>query len=237
MHRLGFLPTQLDALIQVIRVRPWIRVASAFSHLAASDNPLHDDFTGMQIAAFQDCCQKLESGLGYSFIKHICNSAAVKRFPDAQFDMVRLGIGLYGISSDQSMQQLLQHVSTFKSVVSQVKSVKQGDTIGYERKGIARTDMEIAIVPIGYADGLKRQMGNSRGTLFVGGTLRPVIGNISMDMCAVDVTGMNVKVGDEVVVFGKEKPVMDLAREMDTIPYEVLTSVSHRVKRVYFQGG
>ncbi|MFO7999534.1 MAG: alanine racemase C-terminal domain-containing protein, partial [Bacteroidales bacterium] len=178
---------------------------------------------------------QLQTALGYPFIRHICNSAAVSRFPQAQLDMVRLGIGLYGISPDPLVQKMLRHVSTFKSIVSQVKRIEKGQTVGYSRAWVALQDTEIAIIPVGYADGLNRRLGNGRGQLLVNGKRAAIVGNISMDSCALDVTGLGVKPGDEVIVFGPERPVTDFAGDLETIPYEVLTSVSQRVKRVYFQ--
>lgn len=236
MHRLGFMAEELDELTAVLLENPSIRVASVFSHLAASDDPEHDAFTISQINLFKQLCLQLEGKLGYSFIKHIANSAAISRFPDAQLDMVRPGIGLYGVSGDPTIQQLLQHVSTLRSVVSQVKRIRKGSSIGYGRKTIAVDDIEIAIVPIGYADGLNRRLGNGRGKLMVKGKKATILGNISMDMCTIDVSALDVKEGDEVIIFGKDMPVSEMAKELDTIPYEVLTSVSHRVKRVYYQG-
>lgn len=236
MHRLGFLAEELDKLTGVLLENPVIRVASVFSHLAASDDPEHDAFSVSQINLFNQLCLQIETTLGYPFLKHIANSAAISRFPDAHLDMVRPGIGLYGISADPKIQQLLQHVSSLRSVVSQVKRIRKGNSIGYGRKAIAEEDIEIAIVPIGYADGLNRRLGNGRGKLMVKGKKVPILGNISMDMCAIDVSALDVKEGDEVIVFGKEMPVSEMAAELGTIPYEVLTSVSHRVKRVYYQG-
>lgn len=235
MHRLGFLPGETDELIDILTRHPHIKVASVFSHLAASEDERHDAFTREQIERFTDMCDKLEKALGYGFLRHICNSAAVSRFPEAHFDMVRAGIGLYGVTGDPDLQPLLQHVGTFRSVVSQVKRVKAGETIGYGRAGVAYTDMEIAIIPVGYADGLNRRLGNGRGKLLVKGHYAPIVGNINMDMCTVDVTGKMVQEGDDVVIFGADMPVTELARDMNTIPYEVLTAVSQRVKRVFFQ--
>jgi len=235
MHRLGFLPGELDELVEVLNGNPLIRVASVFSHLAASDDPAHDDFTRRQIAAFSDMCQKLQKVLGYQFLRHISNSAAITRFPEAQFDIVRLGIGLYGVSSETALQDLLQHVSTFRSVVSQVKQIPSGESIGYSRAARTFHDTEIAIVPVGYADGLNRRLSNGIGHLFIKGHKVPIVGQISMDMCAVDVTGLAVSEGEEVIIFGEELPIAEVARALETIPYEVLTSVSQRVKRVYFQ--
>jgi Alr-MurF fusion protein len=236
MHRLGFQPDQLSELIDILKKNPAIKVESVFSHFAGSDDPMLDDFSHEQITVFSESCNKLGRALGYNFLRHMSNSAGIIRFPEAHFDMVRLGIGLYGISNLAGMQDLLQHVSTFKSVISQIKHIQQGQSIGYNRRAIAERDMVIAIVPVGYADGLRRQLGNGVGSLMVSGQKRPLVGDISMDMCAIDITGMNVKTGDEVIIFGNERSVAELARDMNTIPYEVLTSVSSRVKRVYYQG-
>lgn len=235
MHRLGFLPHQTDELTRLIAGSPAVRVASVFSHLAASDDPVHDAFTRYQIDLFEQVCAEMEAALGYSFIRHICNSSAISRFPGAHFDMVRPGIGLYGVSNDPVVQPLLQNVSTFRSVVSQVKQIRKGETVGYDRALVAGEDMTIAIVPVGYADGLDRRLGNGMGCLLAGGKRVPIVGNISMDMCAIDVTRVGVQEGDEVIVFGDDLSVKEVARKLDTIPYEVLTSVSRRVKRVYYQ--
>lgn len=235
MHRLGFLPGELDELIAKLTENPQIRVSSVFSHLAASDDEIQDDFTRQQISEFQQMSQKIREGLAYDFHRHISNSAAITRFPEAQFDMVRLGIGLYGVSAEPAMQGLLHHVSTFRSVVSQVKRIPAGESIGYNRAALTDREVEIAIVPVGYADGLNRHLSNGAGSLMVRGHRTPIVGNISMDMCTIDVTGLNVKEGEEVIIFGAELPVTEMARALNTIPYEVLTSISQRVKRVYFQ--
>ncbi len=235
MHRLGFLPHQADELTGLLAANPAVRVASVFSHLAASDDPVHDAFTRYQIDLFEQVCADMEAALGYSFIRHICNSSAISRFPGAHFDMVRPGIGLYGVSNDPVVQPLLRNVSTFRSVVSQVKQIRKGETVGYDRALVAGEDMMIAIVPVGYADGLDRRLGNGRGCLLAGGKRVPTVGNISMDMCAIDVTRVGVREGDEVIVFGDDLSVKEVARKLGTIPYEVLTSVSRRVKRVYYQ--
>ncbi len=235
MHRLGFVPNEVHDLITVFRNNPHLHVASVFSHLAASEESSHDAFTRKQIAQFEQSCRALENALGYPFLRHICNSAGISRFPEAHFDMVRLGIGLYGISGDPGVQSLLHHVSTFRSVVSQVKTLSQGDTVGYGRAGMVIDHMEIAIVPVGYADGLNRRLGNGRGSLLVKGHRAPIVGNVSMDMCAIDVTGLHAKEGDEVIVFGEGLPAEEMAAVLDTIPYEVFTSISQRVKRIYYQ--
>jgi Alr-MurF fusion protein len=236
MHRLGFLPEEIDSLGAFLIASQGIRVASVFSHLAASEDPRHDDFSVSQIELFKQLCVQLKNLIGYPFLEHISNSSAISRFPGAHFDMVRAGIGLYGVTGDPKVQQLLQHVSTFRSVVSQVKKIRKGSSIGYGRNVFTEGDLEVAIVPVGYADGLNRSLGNGRGKLIVKGKKVPTIGNISMDMCAIDVSGIGVKEGDEVIIFGKEQPVTEIADALGTIPYEVFTSVSQRVKRVYYQG-
>jgi Alr-MurF fusion protein len=235
MHRLGFLPHQVPQLLELLQAEKGLKVSSVFSHFAASGESDHDPFTREQLQRFLEVCTQLEKGLGQQITRHICNSSAVSRFPEAHLDMVRLGIGLYGVSQESGLQSLLRNVSTFRSVVSQVKAIPKGQTIGYSRAWKAAHDMEVAIVPVGYADGLSRRLGNGQGRLLVGGRSCMIVGNVSMDSCAVDVTGLGVKPGDGVEVFGPNHPVAEFARDMDTIPYEVLTSVSQRVKRVYFQ--
>ncbi|MFP4024528.1 MAG: bifunctional UDP-N-acetylmuramoyl-tripeptide:D-alanyl-D-alanine ligase/alanine racemase [Thiohalospira sp.] len=233
MHRLGFMKHDINQLIDEIKERKFIKIRSVFSHLAASDEDAHDSFTREQIDLFDSFSNKIIQALDYPILRHISNSAGIERFPEAQFDMVRLGIGLYGISATN--QEQLATVSTLKSTVIQTKQVVKDETIGYSRKARAQNDMTIAIVPVGYADGLNRKLGNGRGKLFINGFLVPIVGNICMDMCMVDITGCNIHEGDEVIVFGKEQSVIELANMLETIPYEIFTSVSTRVKRVYFQ--
>ncbi len=235
MHRLGFMAGELDTLIETLNNHPALKVASSFSHLAGSDKPEFDDFTREQISVFEKMICHLSGGLGYDFPGHIANSTAIHRFPEAQMDMVRLGIGLYGVDGGKDVQPLLKNVTTFKSVVSQVKQVPGGETVGYNRSGKTERDTTIAIVPVGYADGFSRQLGNGKGKLLINGRLVPTIGDVSMDMCAVDVTGLGVVPGDEVIIFGKELPVDILAQQLGTIPYEIFTSIANRVKRVYYK--
>ncbi len=236
MHRLGFLPDEVPILAQRLRHLPQIRVASVFSHFAASEDARQDQFTLEQLNKFDVACNTLSEALGYMFLRHISNSAAARRFPEAHLDMVRLGIGLYGIGPDDYLSDLLRPVGTFRSIVSQVKTVAAGGSIGYGRNVLTHQPMQIAIVPVGYADGLNRKLGNGRGKLLINGSLCPIVGSISMDMCCADVSNISCSPGDQVIVFGPGRPVTDIARELETIPYEVLTSVSHRVKRVYYQG-
>ncbi|MFW5708108.1 MAG: bifunctional UDP-N-acetylmuramoyl-tripeptide:D-alanyl-D-alanine ligase/alanine racemase [Bacteroidota bacterium] len=234
MHRLGFMEEELDEMCQILKDCPAIKVESVFSHLAASDRSEFDAFTKLQVSRFEIMCEYISQSLGYSFIRHIANSAAISRFPDAHFDMVRVGIGLYGVDASPQIAELLQHVTTFRSVVSQVKNVKPGESVGYNRSAMLQRQTRVAIVPVGYADGLSRKLGNGNAYMLVGGQKAPTLGNISMDMCALDVTGLQVNEGDEVVIFGEHLPVEELARKMDTIPYEVFTSIPPRVKRIYF---
>lgn len=233
MHRLGFVEDELNTLLELLDKSKHLKVSTIFSHLAASDDVTHDDFTKQQIKLFEQHSNKLIKKLGYKVTRHILNSAGIERFPEAQFEMVRLGIGLYGISAMH--QENLQTVSTLKSTVIQVKQVKKDQTVGYNRKGIAHDDMTIAVIPIGYADGLNRWLSNGNGKLYINGCYLPIVGNICMDMCMVDITGCNVHEGDEVIVFGKERSVIELANTLKTIPYEIFTGVSSRVKRVYYQ--
>ncbi|MFH1320391.1 MAG: bifunctional UDP-N-acetylmuramoyl-tripeptide:D-alanyl-D-alanine ligase/alanine racemase [Bacteroidota bacterium] len=239
MHRLGFAECELDELINRIKGIRNIYIKSIFSHLAASEESEHDDFTKSQIEQFTRLSDIIISRFDYSIFRHLLNSAGVSRFPEAQFDMVRLGIGLYGILSCRDainrVSTELLNVSTLKSSISQIKVVPANDTIGYGRKGTAQRDMKIAIVPIGYADGLSRKLSNGKGKIFVNGRFAPITGDICMDMCMIDITDIPANEGDEVIIFGKDYPITEFAKDMETIPYEVLTSVSGRVKRVYYQ--
>lgn len=233
MHRLGFYASDAEELISWLKKMPLLKVKSVFSHLAGSDEERHDEFTLGQLRLFDFFCKEIENGLGYGFIRHILNSAGVERFPDYQFEMVRLGIGLYGFSSIGESE--LQNVLTLKTYVSQIKEVEKGGTIGYGRKGSVREGGRIAILPIGYADGLNRGLSNGKGKVRIGNALVPIVGSICMDSCMVDVSDIKVKEGDEVIVFGDSPTVMDVADALNTIPYEVLTGINRRVKRVYYR--
>lgn len=235
MHRLGFDEEEVNELIVRISNNKNLIIKSIFSHLAASDESDHDDFTWQQIKKLNVISEKIKSYFNYPIIKHILNSAGISRFPDAQFEMVRLGIGLYGIGANATEQTQLQNVSTLKSSISQIKNISAKETIGYSRKGIATRDMQIATVPIGYADGLSRKLSNGKGKMIVKGKEAPIIGNVCMDMCMIDITDIQVNENDEVIIFGDLNPIADVAKDIGTIPYEVLTNVSRRVKRVYFQ--
>ena len=234
MHRLGFVPSEADMLIAFLKAQPCLNVKSILSHLAASESEEHQDYTIKQVDIFKEIATQLSESLGYPIIKHIANTAAISKWPDAQFDMVRLGIGLYGLASLASEKTVLQNVATLKTTITQIKSLKKGDTIGYGRSGVMHRDGKIAIVKIGYADGYPRALGNGLGYMSINGNLVPTIGHICMDMCMLDVTDLEISEGDDVNVFGEEISIYDLAKQLNTIPYEIISNLSQRIKRVYF---
>ena len=235
MHRLGFEDFEIETLCDLLEENRYVKVQSVFSHFVASDAKEHDDFTRKQIKRFERDYIKIEKALGYKVIKHIANTGGIIRWPSAQFDMVRLGIGLYGIDVSVPIESnALQPIATLKTSVSQVRKVQANDTIGYNRNGKLSKTGRIATVRIGYADGYLRAFGNGVGKMLIKGVLVPTVGNISMDMCTLDVSNVDVREGDEVIVFNDELRIEELAREIDTIPYEILTNISQRVKRVYF---
>lgn len=233
MHRLGFEPEEMDQLIQYLQQCNQVKVKSVFTHLAGADDEHLDEFTHQQMQTFTFCTQQFTKSFAHPILRHILNSAGIERFPAYQLDMVRLGIGHYGVSALPDVH--LQQVCTLKTIVLQLKKVKAGETVGYNRNGKVETDKLIAILPIGYADGYDRKLSNGLGEVYVQGQYAPVIGNISMDLTAVDVTGIDVSEGDVVEIFGDHITISALAKKLNTIPYEILTSVSKRVKRVYFQ--
>ena len=235
MHRLGFSRDDLNELIFILKENKNLTVKSIFSHLAASDEPEQDEYTRAQCDLFAELTDILRKDLGIDPILHIANSAAIIRFPEYHFDMVRLGIGLYGLGPGKIDTYNLKPVSTLKTIISQIQHLKPGDTVGYGRRGKINTPSSIATIAIGYADGFSRSFSNGKGKVFVNGSLVPVIGNVCMDMCMIDVTGVAVKEGDEVIIFGKENSITDLAASINTIPYEILTSISERVKRIYLK--
>ena len=232
MHRLGFMPDELPALEEFLRAHDEIHVKSVYSHLAAAEDPAEDEFTLSQIRLFEKGAAELSGILGYRPMWHVLNSAGIERFPQYQFDMVRLGIGIYGISALPGVR--LDPVASLKVKVLQVKKLRPGDgTIGYGRRGhIAPEGTEIATIPVGYADGIDRHLGCGAASFSVNGHRAPTIGNICMDMCMLDVSGLGVKVGDTVTIFGKDPTISELAGILGTIPYEILTSVPHRIERI-----
>ena len=235
MHRLGFSPSQMDELSGILLTDDSpLQVRSIFSHLACSEDPAMDGFTRHQISQFREGSSRLKQLLGdESILCHILNSSGITRFTEAQMDMVRLGIGLYGISPEADVQRMLSPVSKLKTRISQLKDIPAGDSVGYNRRWIAERDSRIAIIPIGYADGLSRHLGYGHGHFEINGKEAPVIGSICMDMCFVDVTDIECAEGDDVVVFGSPQSLCQMADAAGTIPYEILTAVSPRVKRVY----
>jgi len=235
MRRLGFEETDLSELIVRLKNNKQVKVASVFSHLVASEDQEHDVFTREQIKLFDEMSSSLISHFSYPIMKHILNSSGILRFPEAQFNMVRLGIGLHGVASSAQEQRQLQMVATLKTTISQVRQVKAGETIGYSRKGVAAKDMTVATVGIGYADGLNRKLGNGVGKMYLSDQFAAIVGSICMDMTMIDISGIpGAKEGTEVIVFGEKPSILDISTQLDTIPYEVLTGISERVKRIYF---
>ncbi len=235
MNRLGFQEKSVSALIAELKYHDLVRVATVFSHLAASDEPQMDKFTIKQLEQFERISSDLAKELGYEIKRHILNSSGILRFPKYQYDYVRLGIGLYGVDSSHTIQSQLVTIGTLKTSVSQVKLLEKEETVGYGRKGVLQHKTKIAVIAIGYADGFDRRFSNGIGEVFIRGKKAPVIGNVCMDMCMVDVTHIpNVSEGDEVEVYGKNISVIEAAQKIGTIPYELLTKISRRVRRVYY---
>ena len=234
MKRLGFdNPEELKKVTSYIRARETMYIRSVFSHLAVSDDPANDQFTNLQFNSFREYCDIVTESFNYKILRHILNSSGIERFPEMELEMVRLGIGLYGASPNVPHE--LQNVATLKTTISQVRTVEPGETIGYGRKGIAQQAMTIAILPIGYADGLNRRLSNGVGKVLISGVKVPIVGTICMDMCMVDITGVNASEGDRAIIFGEDLPVNEVASTLGTISYEILTSIGQRVKRVYFK--
>ncbi len=235
MHRLGFQEPELARLIDALcRHSDRIEVRSVFTHLAAADDPAFNSFTESQLDAFDNMASKIEAALGYKVIRHALNSAGIIRFAHRQMDMARLGIGLYGVDASGAYQQSLLPVSTLKTTISQIKVIAPGETVGYSRKGEVNKPTKIGTIAIGYADGYDRRFGNGVGEVLVNNTLCPVIGNVCMDMCMIDLTGVEAREGDPVVVFGEKPSITDCASAIGTIPYEILTGVGERVKRIFY---
>ena len=236
MNRLGFLKEQLPALINLLQSQDAITPASVFSHLSVADEPLQDEYTLKQFNYFDKCCNMLQAGFKHHIMRHILNTTGIVRFPEYQFDMVRVGIGLHGIATvNDGAEAELQPSSSLHSVIISLKELPAGTSVGYGRKGRLERDSRIATIPIGYADGFSRCFGNGNAKLWINGTLCPTIGNVCMDLCMVDVTDAQCSVGDNVEIFGNHIPVENLAEARGTIPYEILTSISNRVKRVYYR--
>ena len=233
MHRLGFAPEEMPRLVSCLKEQDAVIARSVFSHLAGSDSAQFDAFTRQQIESFERAAAQLQAAFPHRILRHICNTAGIERFPGAQFDMVRLGIGLYGINPINN--SIINNVNTLKTTILQIRDVPQEDTVGYSRRGRLTRPSRIAAIPIGYADGLNRHLGVGRTYCLVNGQRAPYVGNICMDVCMIDVTDIPCHEGDTVEIFGDHLPITVLSDALDTIPYEVLTNISSRVKRVYYQ--
>lgn len=230
MHRLGFIESELPELIQCLNDSPEVKVKGFFSHLCVAEDPAEDDFTHAQHARFEKWTEMLADGIGYMPMRHLDNSAGIERFPQYQYDMVRLGIGIYGISALPGVK--LAPVASLKVKILQIKHLQEGDTVGYGRWGKAADGTVIATIPVGYADGIDRHLGRGAASFSLNGHRVPTIGNICMDMCMLDITGVPAKVGDTVTVFGEDPTISELADVLGTIPYEIITSIPRRIHRL-----
>ncbi len=235
MHRLGFLQHDLQMALATLQNTNSIKIQSVFSHLAASDDATLDDFTLQQAQIFETAINEINKVVNYEYYKHLCNTSGIVRHPSLHYNMVRLGIGLYGVDYSGLLGKKIKNISRLKTQIAQIKELQPGETVGYSRKGTLQRKSFVATVCIGYADGVSRALGNGKGKMYINGTLCPVLGNVCMDMCMLDVTDVpNVKEGDEVIIFGPELPITRVAEMAGTIAYEIMTDISTRVKRVYF---
>jgi Alr-MurF fusion protein len=233
---LGFEKEQLSHLIETIQSNPNLWVSTIFSHLAAADEDKFDEFTLHQVSEFTEMAKQISDAIGYTPSRHLANSAGIARFPEARLDMVRLGVGLYGLAAKHEDQENLMTVGTLKTVISQIKHVKSSETVGYGRRGELTKDTKTATIAIGYADGYDRRFSRGVGEVLIHGHRCKVVGNVCMDMTMVDITDVpHVEEGDEVIIFGNGLTMIELANKIGTIAYEILTSVSERVKRVFYQ--
>jgi alanine racemase len=235
MHRLGFEEENLAELIAKLKDNKTVQVKSILSHLATSDEMKFIDFTLSQIKLFEKMSSILMEELQINPIRHLLNTSGISNFQQAQYDMVRLGIGLYGVSNDVEEQKLLENVGTLKSIISQIRTIDAGESVGYGRRFLADKPTKIATIPIGYADGISRHWGNGLGYVVIKNQKATIVGSICMDMLMVDITEIECKEGTEVIVFGESPSVSYMAKRLDTIPYEIMTSISQRVKRVFFR--
>jgi alanine racemase len=234
MHRLGLEPQNLDEVISLLKQNKNISIASIFSHLAGADDSNHDEYSSQQLHRFESAYEKISSELNIKPIRHILNSPGILRFPNFQMDMVRLGIGLYGVNPTEESFDQLQPVATLKTVISQIKNIKVGESVGYGRWGKAEHHMKLATIAIGYADGFTRSFSRGVGSVLINGKRAPVFGNVCMDMTMVDITDIEAKEGDDVIIFGEGLSIHEVAGNAKTIPYEILTNTSERVKRIFF---
>ncbi|MCL2168184.1 MAG: bifunctional UDP-N-acetylmuramoyl-tripeptide:D-alanyl-D-alanine ligase/alanine racemase [Lentimicrobiaceae bacterium] len=233
MRRLGFDEDEIDEMLQLVNSCSKLKIASVFTHLAAAEDIKDDSFTNCQIHQYNEICKKIDTQISYPYFKHILNTAGIVRFPGAQLDMVRLGLGLYGFSPVPDIQSQLQSVITFKSVITQIKNIRKGETVGYNRTFTAPKDMQIAIVPVGYADGLPRELSNGTGAMLVHQKKCSIVGKICMDMTMIDVTNLGISMGDEVIIYDKENSLTKTGASINKTPYELLTAISKRVPRIY----
>ena len=233
MHRLGFMPEEVATLATLISARECIKIVSVFSHLAGSEDPELDNYSYRQVEVFLKAVKQINDATGYPFLRHILNSAGIARFPQYQFDMVRPGIGIYGVGHFEGMK--LKTAGRFKTRISQIKRIRAGEPVGYGCADVSDNERIIAILPVGYADGLNRKLGNRKGNLYIKGVKVIIIGNVCMDMCMADITGLNASEGDEAEIFGDHITIDEIAVKCQTIPYEILTSIPGRVKRVFFR--
>ncbi len=231
MNRLGFVENEIDLLIEKLKIYKNIKIKSIFSHLVGSDEKNLDYFTNLQFEKFEKISEKFKKNFSYSILRHILNSSGIERFRNKQYEMVRLGIGFYGISN--IYKNKLQNISSLKTRISQIRTAKINETVSYHRKWRLNKESKIAILPIGYADGLNRKLSNGVGKVFINGKFAKIIGNICMDMSIIDITEIKANENDEVIIFGKEQNIIEIAKKLETIAYEILTSISARVKRIY----
>ena len=235
LNRLGFRENDCEWIVDQCTNTSAIRIKSLFSHLAASDDPEEKEFTLKQINTFGAISKDMSSRLGYTPMLHQSNTSAILNYPEAEFDMVRTGIGLYGYGNEARYDSALIPVHTLKSVISQIHKIEPGETVGYNRGHMAAGNEVTATIPIGHADGIPRALGKGKGHVLIKGEKAPIIGNVCMDMLMVNITGIDCKEGDEVVIFGSEQPASELAESANTISYELLTALSHRIKRVFYR--
>ena len=235
MHRLGFQENDLDELIGTLKNTPSIKVKSILSHMATSDDLAHHEFAKSQIALFEKLSSRIINELSINPIRHILNTSGISNYPEAQYNMVRLGIGLYGVSNDASEMKYLENVGTLKSIISQIRTIQAGESVGYGRRFMADKETKIATIPIGYADGIPRSWGNETGYVMIKNQKATIVGSVCMDMLMVNVTEIDCLEGDSVIIFGENPNVTYIAEKLRTIPYEILTGISHRVKRVFYR--
>ncbi len=233
LNRLGFSKPHLNKVFDLLSKTDAVKVVGIYSHMAASQDWREREFSLQQITSFRKMCFEIVNFLGYSPTLHLSNTSAILNYPEAAFNMVRCGIGLYGFGNDPEINKNLKPIGTLKTIISQIQHLEPGDTVGYNRTFKASEKLKIATLPLGYADGIKRQYGNESAEVLVNGKLAPIIGNVCMDIIMINITGIDCEEGDEVIIFGGEQHASGFAKSGDTISYELITGVSQRVKRVF----